>query len=237
MQAIILAGGKGTRLKPYTATLPKPLVPVGEFPIMEIIIRQLKRSGFRNITIITGYLAELIEAYFKDGKQWGVRIDYAREDVPLGTAGGLSLVDDLQENFLVINGDTLTTLDFGALFKFHLKKKGIATIAIHKQEVKVDYGVIEVTPEFELLDYIEKPTRQLFVSMGVNVLNVRCRDYIKKGEPLGMPDLMLRMKNKGEKIFCYLSDCYWLDIGRIEDYHRAQNEFRRYQKKLLGYDK
>jgi len=236
MQAVILAGGKGTRLRPYTTSLPKPLVPIGDFPVMEIIIRQLKRNGFRDITIITGYLAELIEAYFRDGKRWGVHIDYVREGAPLGTAGGLALVDDFQENFLVINGDTLTTLDYNALFRFHLKKKGIATIGIHKQKVKIDYGVIKATPEFELNDYVEKPTQQLFVSMGVNVLNARCKNYIKKGESIGMPDLMLRMKKQGEKIFCYLSDCYWLDIGRVEDYQIAQDEFRRHQKRFL-YDK
>jgi len=233
MQAVILAGGKGTRLRPYTTSLPKPLVPVGDYPVLEIILRQLKRSGFRDITILTGHLAELIEAYFKDGKRWGVRISYAREETSLGTAGGLALIDDLQENFLVINGDTLTTLDYNALFNFHLRKKGIATIALHKQKVNIDYGVIKMTKEFQLDGYIEKPTYPLFVSMGINVLNVRCRSYIKEGESIGMPDLMLRMKKEGEKIFCYPSDCYWLDIGRVEDYQIAQDEFKRHQKRFL----
>ena len=233
VQAIVLAGGKGTRLRPYTTSLPKPLVPVGDYPVLEIIIRQLKRSGFRDIKILTGHLAELIEAYFKDGKRWGVHIDYVREEVPLSTAGGLALINDLQENFLVINGDTLTTLDYGELFRFHLKKGGIATISMQKQKVKMDYGVIEMAPDFLLEDYIEKPTHQLLVSMGVNVFNARCKKYIRRGEVIGMPDLMLRMKKQGEKIFCYLSDCFWLDIGRVEDYQIAQDEFRRYQKRLL----
>lgn len=237
MQAVILAGGKGTRLGPYTVVLPKPLVPVGDFPVLEIVIRQLKKNGFREIIISTGHLAELIQAYFGNGQRWGVHISYVREDIPLNTAGALGLIENLDEDFLVMNGDILTTLDYSSLFRFHLEKGGIATIGVHRREAKMDYGVITMTPELQLDNYIEKPSYPLLVSMGVNVLNSRCRDYIKKGESIGMPDLMLRMKNQNEGVFCYLSDCYWLDIGRIEDYQIAQDEFERERERLLPDEK
>lgn len=234
MQAIILAGGKGTRLKPYTTIFPKPLVPVGDFPILEIIIRQLKKYGFNEIIISTGHLAELIEAYFGEGTRWGVDIEYVREYTPLNTAGALGLIDNLDDNFLMMNGDILTTLDYSQLFNFHLEKKGAATISLHKREAKIDYGIIEMTPEFQLNNYIEKPIYNLLVSMGINVMNIRCKEYIRKNESIGLPDLMIRMKNEGEKIYCYPSECYWLDIGRVEDYQVAQDEFEQNKSKFLA---
>ena len=233
MQAVILAGGKGTRLKPYTTVFPKPLVPVGELPILEIILRQLKRSGFDEIIISTGHLAELIEAYFGNGSRWGLDIETVREYTPLNTAGALGLIENLQDDFLVMNGDILTTLDFKRLFNFHLEKKGIATISLHKREAKIDYGVIEVTQDHQLDKYIEKPSYQFLVSMGINIMNARCRDYIGKNESIGLPDLMMRMKNEGENIYCYSSECYWLDIGRAEDYQVAQDEFELHRERFL----
>ncbi len=234
MQAVILAGGKGTRLKPYTTVFPKPLVPVGNLPILEIIIRQLKKYGFNEIIISTGHLAELIEAYFGNGSRWGVDIEYVREYMPLSTAGALGLIDNLHDNFLVMNGDILTTLDYSQFFNFHLEKKGIATISLHKREAKIDYGVIEMTPEFQLDKYIEKPSYQFLVSMGVNAMDARCKEYIGRNESIGLPDLMMRMKNEGEKIYCYHSECYWLDIGRVEDYQVAQDEFEQHKNKFLS---
>lgn len=233
MQAVILAGGKGTRLKPYTTIFPKPLVPVGELPILEIIIRQLKKYGFNEIIISTGHLAELIEAYFGNGSRWGVDIEYVREYTPLNTAGALGLIDALQDNFLVMNGDILTTLDYSQFFDFHLQKKGIASISLHKREATIDYGVIEMTPEFQLNKYIEKPSYHFLVSMGINVMNIRCKEYIGKNESIGLPDLMMRMKKEGEKIYCYPSECYWLDIGRVEDYQVAQDEFEQHKNRFL----
>ena len=225
MQAIILAGGKGTRLRPYTTFFPKPLVPVGDFPILEIVIRQLKRHGFNDIVISTGHLAELIEAYFGNGNRWDVQIEYVREETPLNTAGALGLVDNLKRDFLVMNGDILTNVNYTSLFNSHLEKKGIATLGVHERKTKIDFGVIEITPEYELKNYIEKPSHSLLVSMGINVLNIRCKDYIKNGESISMPDLLLRMKSQNEKIFCYKEDCYWLDIGRPDDYQIAQEKF------------
>jgi NDP-sugar pyrophosphorylase family protein len=233
MQAVLLAAGKGTRLRPYTFVLPKPLMPVGELPIAEIIVRQLKYHGFSEIVISTGHLAPLMEAYFGDGSRWGVTIRYFREEEPLGTAGALGLIDDLQDDFLVINGDTLTTLDYRQLFQQHLRNGGLATIGVHTREVKIDFGVIEMTVERELAGYIEKPTHSSLVSMGVNMLSVKCQQYIGKNESLGMPDLLLRMKADGQKVYCHRTDAYWLDIGRLDDYQIAQDEFERNRKLFL----
>lgn len=225
MQAIILAGGKGTRLKPYTISFPKPLVPIGDYPILEIIIRQLVSFGFDRVTISTGHLAELIEAYFGDGSRWGVKIEYVREYTPLNTAGALKLVEGCEDNFLVMNGDVLTTLDYGRLLELHAKKGVKATIAAKTRESKIDFGVLKLDEEDFLSEYIEKPVYTFSVSMGVYVLSKEVRDLIKDGESIGMPDLLLRLKDSGEKVYCHRSDCYWLDIGRIDDYEKAQEEF------------
>ena len=227
MQAVILAGGKGTRLKPYTTVLPKPLAPVGEYPILEIIIRQLKNSGIEDIIISIGHLPQLIESYFGDGKRFGVTIRYVQEKKPLGTAGAVGIIKGLEENFLVMNGDILTTLDYKKLFNYHLAKKGAGTISIIKRSIKDDYGVVIANEELELSDFIEKPTHFYHVSMGINVLNVKCVDYIKKDEHLGMPELFLRMKKNEEKVYCYDSKDFWLDIGRKEDFQKAQDEFEK----------
>jgi len=218
---------------PYTAIMPKPLVPVGNFPILEIVIRQLKYFGIKEIIISTGHLAELIEAYFKDGKKWGVAIRYVREKKPLGTAGAIKNISGLDDNFIVMNGDILTTINYKKLFSFHVQHKTIATIASAKREVSIDFGVVETDSQNKLLDYIEKPNYFKYVSMGLNVLNKKCKDYISKSESIGMPELMLRMKSKDEDIRCYRTDAYWLDIGRIEDYNKAQWEFIKMRNKFL----
>jgi NDP-sugar pyrophosphorylase family protein len=233
MQAIILAGGKGTRLMPYTATFPKPLVPLGERPILEIVIRQLKKAGFKDIVISTGHLAGLIEAYFGDGEKLGVDIRYVREEKPLNTAGALALVDDLEKDFLVMNGDVLTTLDYGKMMRFHEDEEAVATIGVFERVQKIDYGVVSLAGGSKLKDYVEKPTIPFLVSMGVNVLNRKAVSYIKKGEALGMPDLMLRLKGKGENVVCYREKCEWLDIGRPDDYELAQKEMEEHPEKYL----
>jgi len=233
MQAVILAGGKGTRLRPYTAVLPKPLVPIGDYPIMEIVVRQLKKHGVREIVVSTGHLAELIESYFGNGKKYGVCISYVRERKPLNTAGALGIISMLKGDFLVMNGDVLTTLDYRDLFSFHKKRKGIATIAVTKRFVRDNYGVVEMNDDFALADYHEKPTRSYYISMGINILNVRCKKFIGKNESISMPDLLLRLKRNGEKIMCFRSEDRWLDIGRIEDFTVAQYEFKKNQEKYI----
>ena len=232
-QVVILAGGQGSRLRPYTTILPKPLLPVGEIPILEILIRQLKHYGFKNILISTGYLAELIEAYFGDGKRWGVTIRYVRESKPLGTAGALKLAKQTENDFLVLNGDILTDMNFAALLKWHKQQKANATISVKERKIKNDFGVIEVGAQHELKAYHEKPEQTSFVSMGINVLNVKAKSYIKKDECIGIPDLMLRMKSASQKICCYQVKDQWLDLGRSEDLERAQEIFEQNKKKFI----
>lgn len=233
MQAIILAGGKGTRLKPFTTVFPKPLVPIGDLPILEVIIRQLARAGFRRITLSTGHLAELIEAFFGDGSRWGVDIRYVREDIPLNTAGALKLLGDCDEDFLVMNGDLLTTLDYAHLYSGHVASSSIATVATKMRENRVDFGVLEFDQQGTLTNYIEKPVYKFSVSMGVYVLSRKCLDFIEPNEALGMPDLLLRIKDAGHRVSCVDSDCYWLDIGRADDYELAQREFHANRERFL----
>jgi len=234
MQAIILAGGKGTRLKPYTTSFPKPLVPIGDYPILEIIIRQIVRFGFDKVTISTGHLAELIEAYFGNGERWGVPINYVREYTPLNTAGALKLVENCEDNFLLMNGDVLTTLDYAELFAIHIKKGTKATVSVNNRESKIDFGVLKFNEQGFLQEYLEKPVYHFSVSMGVYVLSRDCIDLIRKGESIGMPDLLLRLIQGGNKVYCHNSNCYWLDIGRIDDYEKAQDEFEARKKDFLG---
>ena len=233
IQAVILAGGAGSRLRPYTTVLPKPLMPIGDFPIAEIIIRQLRFYGIKNIVISTGHLAGLIEAYFGDGRRWGVNIQYICEDRPLGTAGALKMIEDLASDFLVINGDTLTQLDFHELLQFHKKKKAAATIAVKERVVKTDFGVVEFNEQNELLNYVEKPQHTTYVSMGINIFKKRCKDYIKDLEAISMPELLLRLKASGERVYCFKTSCLWLDLGRLDDLEAAQEIFRKNAGKFL----
>lgn len=238
MQAVILAGGKGTRLRPYTSVFPKPLMPLGEddpMPIMEVVVRQLVRHGFREITVITGYLTELIEAFFGDGRKFGARIEYKREATPLGTAGGLTLIDRPKESVLVINGDILTTLDFAEMYRFHEESAAAATIASYPREVRVDFGVLEFAKEPHILSgYREKPEFSFQVSMGLYILSPLAWDYLKAGRALSMPDLLENMRKSGQPIHCFRRPCYWLDIGRHDDYATANEIFEARRAQFLG---
>jgi NDP-sugar pyrophosphorylase family protein len=225
MRAIILAGGKGTRLLPYTTVIPKPLMPVGERPILEIVIRQLEYDGFSRITLAVGYLAELIEAYFGNGNKYGIKIDYSKEDKPLGTIGSLSLIDGLDETFLVMNGDVLTNLDYRELIDFHQRSAAMATIATYKKEVKIDLGVLEMDDGLRLKQYTEKPTLKYDVSMGIYVFEPEILSLIEPNRYLDFPDLVLNMIKAGKNVTAFPFDGYWLDIGRHEDHARALEEF------------
>jgi NDP-sugar pyrophosphorylase family protein len=233
MKAVILAGGRGTRLAPYTTILPKPLMPVGDKPILDIVISQLRHYGFTDITLAVGYLSELLMAYFGDGSRFGVSIRYSHEDQPLGTAGPIALVEDIDEPFLVMNGDILTALNFGDLMAYHQREQAIATIATYPRSVKIDLGVIESDPQSRLTRYIEKPTHHYRVSMGIYIFDPRIRAHIPRNQRLDLPDLLMGMLEKQEIVQCYMYDGYWLDIGRVDDYQRAVEDFEQHRADFL----
>jgi NDP-sugar pyrophosphorylase family protein len=225
MRAVILAGGKGTRLAPYTTVLPKPLMPIGEMPILEIVIRQLALHSFNDLTLAVGYLAELLMAYCGDGSKFGVNIGYSREEQPLGTAGPISLVPDLNDTFLVMNGDLLTTIDYSAMLQYHRQRGALATIACFQRDVKIDLGVIEVDQNNWVANYIEKPTYHYSVSMGIYIFEPQVVNYIPKNQRLDLPDLVKLLMKDGRQVNVYHFDGYWLDIGRHDDYEKAMEEF------------
>jgi NDP-sugar pyrophosphorylase family protein len=228
-KAVILAGGKGSRLAPYTTVLPKPLLPIGDRAILDIVVRQLRGHGFTDMTFAVGYLAHLIRAVFSDGSDHGVSIAYHEEDHPLGTAGALATVEGLDETFLAMNGDVLTLLDYGALYRTHRESGNLLTIATHRRVVQTNYGVIHVNGAAgetqQVNGYDEKPEIPYIVSMGVYVAEPEILEYIPRGEHFDVPDLVLRLLEAGKPVGSYLYDGYWLDIGRHEDYERANVEF------------
>ena len=234
MQAVILAGGKGSRLRPYTMVLPKPLMPIGDMPISEVIIRQLKKYGFRKITITTDYLAGLLEAYFGDGSKWNVKITYSRDYEPLGTAGPVASIEDLEDDFIVMNGDTLTTLDYSKLMRYHIRENSMVTIATCDKNIKIDLGILKSNEKDEIFDYIEKPTLSYEVSMGIYVFNKKVLKYIKRNEYLDFPDLIKILIKNNERVKGFHFSGYWLDIGRHEDYAKAIEEFEKLRAKFLG---
>ncbi len=225
MKAVILAGGKGTRLAPYTTILPKPLMPIGDMPIIEIVIRQLAQRGFFDISLAVGHLAELLMAYCGDGSKFGVQIKYSREEQPLGTAGPIALIPDLTETFLVMNGDLLTTLDYGDMYRYHKRRGAMATLAAYPREVKIDLGVIEFDEENWVRDYIEKPIYNYHVSTGVYIFEPEVLDYLKPNQRLDLPELVMRLKKNHHPVNVYHFSGHWLDIGRPDDYSLAIQEF------------
>jgi NDP-sugar pyrophosphorylase family protein len=233
MKVIILAGGEGKRLEPYTVVLPKPLLPVGGYPILEIIIRQLKSYDLEDITLAVGYLGNLIQSFCNNGQKWGVKIDYNFENKPLGTVGSLSSIKGLDKTFLVMNGDLLTTFDFSKFIKYHQEKRNIATIAATKRKLSVDYGVLESNQENVLTKYDEKPDLNYRVSMGIYLFEPEILKYIPKGERLDFPELMNILLKNGEKVSVYESDDFWLDLGRPEDYKKGIEEFEKIKDKLF----
>jgi NDP-sugar pyrophosphorylase family protein len=224
-RAIILAGGKGTRLKPYTISLPKPLVPIGDMPILEIIIRQLTKNGFDHITITVNHMAEIIRAFCGDGSKWGTHIDYSLEDKPLSTMGPLKLINDLPENFLVMNGDVLTDLNFEVFYNEHVKEQNIFTISAYSRDQKVDYGVLEVGSDHKLDNFVEKPTTRYIVSTGVYMANKKILDYIPENQLYGFDHLMLDLIKFQHPATVKVHSGYWLDIGRPDDYEKACTDF------------
>ncbi len=232
-RAVILAGGRGTRLRPYTIVLPKPLMPIGDYPILEVVIRQLARSGFDRITLAVNHQAELIKAFFMDGGKWGVTIDYSLEDRQLSTMGPLRLIHDLPENFLVMNGDILTDLDFCAFHDGHVREGNLFTISSHRREHTIDYGVLESDATGRLTGFREKPKTEFEISMGVYMVSRDVLQFIPDGVAFGFDTLMLDLIAAGRdvKVENYLG--YWLDIGRPDDYAEAIEQFDRMKAKFL----
>jgi len=208
-------------------------MPVDEKPILEIVIRQLARHGFRDITLAVGYLAELIMAVCGEGQRYGVRLTYSHEETPLGTAGPIALVPDLNETFLVMNGDLLCNLDFSTMLAYHRERAAVATLAAFRREVQVDLGVVEADRDGWLTKYVEKPRFNYSVSTGIYLFEPSVLEFIPRGKKLDLPDLISMLTGSGHKVNVYPFEGYWLDIGRPDDYEKAIEEFRMNQARFL----
>jgi NDP-sugar pyrophosphorylase family protein len=231
-RAVVLAGGKGSRLRPYTVVLPKPLMPIGDYPILEVILRQLAGQGFDRVTLAVNYQAEIVRAFCGDGSRWGISIDYSLETMPLSTIAPLCLIRDLPENFLLMNGDVLTDLSMLNLYQEHVSQRRQFTIAASERTNIVDYGVLHAR-ENRLTGFEEKPKFNYLVSMGVYILDRSVLDRVPAGQKYGFDDLMLDMLAHNEFVHVERHSGYWLDIGRVDDYMRAVDEFEDRQKQLL----
>jgi NDP-mannose synthase len=233
VRAVILAGGKGTRLAPYTTVLPKPLLPVGDRPILEIIIRQLEAARFERVTLATGYLGSLIENYVDNylgrSPETNCTLDFVRENEPLGTAGALATIPDLDDSFLTMNGDVLTTPVYRRLFRAHVESGATATIATKAWTQQLDFGILhldgEMGPTHRVKRIEEKPSVSWPVSMGVYVFEPRVLDYIEPGKRLDFPELVTRLIENGEPVASYLHTGYWADIGQIADFEAAVQHY------------
>ncbi len=232
-RAVILAGGKGSRLRPYTVVLPKPLMPIGEYPVVEVLIRQLAHHGFRHITLAVNHQAEIIRAFFGDGEKWGLQIDYSLETQPLSTIGPLRLIPDLPEHFLLLNWDILTDLDFSSFFGRHCRETADFTIAAHRRVHTIDYGVLQVDGESRLCGLEEKPTASFLVSMGVYAVSRRVINLVPEGRPYGFDHLMLDLLRAGRHVRVETHEGLWLDIGRPDDYALAIETFDQFRNRLM----
>jgi NDP-sugar pyrophosphorylase family protein len=238
-RVVVLAGGKGTRLAPMTAVLPKPLVPLGVEPVIAVLLRQLASQGFRHVTLAVGHLAEMVQLYCGDGSRFGVEISYTVEEEPLGTIGPLALVTGLDDTFLVMNGDLLTTLPFRELRDAHRRSSCVATLAVIRRRVELEFGVVEFDGAVnnalsKITGFQEKPALESIVSMGVYAFEPAVLDYIDPGEPLDLPELIDRLLAAGRDIGAFTFDGYWLDLGRHSDYSQAVEEFEVLRPQLLG---
>jgi NDP-sugar pyrophosphorylase family protein len=230
-QAVILAGGKGTRLAPYTTVLPKPLLPIGNRAILEVVVEQLAAARFTDLTFAVGYLPHLIEAVFRDGRGRGVDISYHRESSPTGTAGVLADLRHLDEPFLMMNGDVLTSLDYRELYDAHCDSGNALTVATHRRTIRSDYGVLHLDGELSgtrrVVGWQEKPEHSEMVSMGVYIVDPSVCDHVEDGVPIDLPDVVKRLLDAGEQVGSYEYDGLWLDIGRHDDYELAVSEYEK----------
>jgi len=215
----------GTRLAPYTTVFPKPLMPIGGRPVLELVLRRLRHQGITRVTLAVSYLEELIRAFFGDGRKFGVDIEYFREETPLGTVGVLAQLDDVPDPCVVMNGDVLTTIDIAAMAALHAQKRAVMTVATQRRSVHIDYGVLEEDGDGRITGYTEKPSLHYVVSAGVNLIGARARDRLRRGERCDIPTLVQLLIGDGETVAAYESDAYWRDIGRPADYEAADAEF------------
>jgi NDP-sugar pyrophosphorylase family protein len=225
MDAVLLAGGRGTRLAPLTVTVPKPLLPLGERPIIDVLLAQLAAAGVARVFVCLGYLAPLMQAFLGDGARWGLAIETRIEAEPLGTAGALRTLADLTENFFVVNGDTLTDLDFRAMAAAHREAGAMATLFTPWVDEQIDYGVVSIDAAGALTEYLEKPRRGYHVSSGVYVLSRRTLPLIPPDGAFDMPDLIRAAMAAGDRVVCHRADAYWKDIGRLDHYDAATRDF------------
>lgn len=222
--AVVLAGGKGSRLMPHTAELPKPLVEVGGRPVVEYLLRRLKQGGVSRVIMAVNHMADQIERRLGDGSQFGLQIEYSRETEPLSTVAPLKLVRDLPNNFLVANGDILTDLDIGTLYRYHVERRAELTVATYRGTEKIDFGVLEIDTENMVTGFREKPDYHFIVSMGIYVFKRSVLDLVPESKPYGFDQLMLDLLRYNRQVCSFPHDGFWLDIGRPADYEKAQGE-------------
>lgn len=232
-RAIVMAGGKGRRLRPYTTLIPKPLVPLGgKYAILEIVLMQLARAGFTDVTLAVNHLSHLIMAYFGDGARFGLAIDYSIEDTELSTIGPLTLIDNLPENFLLMNSDILCDLDYRTFFDAHLARKSLISVSSFRRQEKIDFGVLEANAKGHLIAFREKPEYDFNVSMGIYCLNRSVIESLPRATPYGFDKLMLDCLARGQQVDICPFAGYWLDIGRTDDYEYADENFAMLTEKL-----
>ncbi len=226
MKAVIQAGGKGTRLRPYTLVLPKPLMPVNDLPVIEMLLKWLRRNGFSDVYITVGYLGHLIRSFCGDGSQWGISVNYSQEPEPLGTIGPLRLIrEQLDDTFLVLNGDLITDLDLRSFINFHKRHQGKITVGVTEKKIKLDLGILESRDQ-KTTSFQEKPTKSFQVSMGIYCMDPEILEFIPQGVPFGFDDLMHIMLEQDYPVYIYKHDGLWMDIGREEDFKQAQRDFQ-----------
>ncbi|SDZ04622.1 sugar phosphate nucleotidyltransferase [Thermoactinomyces sp. DSM 45892] len=232
MHAVIMTGGKGERMRPYTHVLPKGLLPIDGIPLLDILVRQCQYYGFNRVTMTCGYLATMIQNYFENGSKWGLEIDYLTEDVPLGTAGSLRDVSCEEGSMIVMNCDVLTTLHFRDFYEQHINQKSMLTIASHAIEVPVEFGVLAVEGE-RVLQIVEKPTNHSLVSMGIYVVHQDALKYIPKEGKFDIPDLIHTLLDHKERVTHHHTDSFWIDIGKPDDYEKANQIFEQFKAQIL----
>jgi NDP-sugar pyrophosphorylase family protein len=224
LRAVVMAGGYGTRLRPITEELPKPMLPIGDRPLLELTLQQLRDAGIKRVNLATHYKRDIIANHFGDGHNFGVKIRYVEEDQPLGTAGALGLIETSEDPLLVINGDVVTRVDFHAMLDFHRHHRADMTVAVRQHEVQLPHGVVE-TDGLAITGISEKPILRHFMNAGIYLLNPEMCRFVPSGRRYDMTDLISRLIAEGCRVVSFPIREYWLDIGQVEDYQKALRDF------------